>query len=123
MGDRTLEEFFMKASPDYLVGKLKNGIRHEIDDEDVEALQIILKKEIIQDRRRTDISHDRARELWEDVEMLWGWEERADVCCEVLGDEWWYRTPKKPNPEYEHLARIVGFVKEAFKIQASNSRD
>lgn len=118
MGPHSLEEFFIKASPDYLVGKLKTGIRNEIDDEDLESLQDLLKKEIIKQRRALDLSHERARELWGDVEMLWGWDERADICSVILGDEWWHCTPKKPNPEYEHLTKVVGFVKEAFAQQA-----
>jgi hypothetical protein len=34
---------------------------------------------------------------------------------DVFGDEWWYDFPKKPNPKYEYISKIVDIVKEALK--------
>lgn len=133
MGEKnTIESFFLKASDDYLACKLKIGIDDEIDDEDTDALILLLKKEIIKDRLQTDISREHARGLWDEADDLWGWGEHHDICFKVFGDEWWHRLPKKPNPDYERLIRIIGFVKQAFAqiqgeqqplIQPSNSGD
>ena len=32
---------------------------------------------------------------------------------ELMGDEWWYRLPQKPNPDYVYLCRIIRTVQEA----------
>ena len=115
MGEDTkLTDFFLKASTPYIVGKLKVGISATIDNDDSEELEILLKKEIIRMRRCNDLSADQAREFYNDAAGV-EWGERGDICSQVFGDEWWERTPKKPNPDYEHLCRIIQTVKEAFE--------
>ena len=109
-----LADFFCQASHDYLICKLKTGINAEIDDDDSEELEKLLKKEIIKLRREDSLTHEQARDLWNEATSV-DWNERHNVCYEVLGDEWWYRTPKKPNPDYEYLRQIVTTVKAAFK--------
>lgn len=118
MGETTkLADFFCSCDEDYLAHKLKTGIDDEIDDDDSELLEQLLKKEIIKDRLTTGIGKDRARELWKRVVALDPHDitEKSDLCFEVLGDEWWYRTPKKPNPNYQYLCCIINAVKAALR--------
>lgn len=118
MGEgNTLEQFFGHCDEHYIAGKLKTGIEDEIDDDDEDALLLILKKEIIKDRREGDITKLQARNLWE----LAGRTETtdADNLCSILGDEWWERTPKKPNPDYGYLCKIILAVQVAFRSEAT----
>lgn len=115
MGDKTtLEQFFVQAGRDYLICKLKTGIQDEIDDDDSEALEKLLKLKIIKMRRQDDITRKQARDYWNQATGI-DWHDRHNVCPEIIGDEWWYTTPKKPNPDYEYLGRVVDTVKSAFK--------
>lgn len=115
MGEKTtLEDFFLQASRDYLICKLKAGIRDEIDDDDDEALETLLKRKIIKMRREKDTSHEQARDWWNQATNI-AWDDRYYICSEILGEEWWYCTPKKPNPDYLYLGKIVDTIKEAFK--------
>lgn len=56
-------------------------------------------------RREGDISKETARERWDSNELLY----------EVFGDEYWYCTPKKPNPEYQYLCRIIKTVQAGLR--------
>lgn len=53
-----------------------------------------------------------------DVVFFWVWNgcyDGHELLYEVFGDEYWYRTPKKPNHEYEYLCQIIKTVQAAFK--------
>lgn len=112
----TLRSFFSKCSTPYLVGKLKTGIDHRIADDDSEALTKHLCKTIIERRREGDLERDKARDLWDDAQSVY-FGEHQDLCAEVLGEDWWDCMPKKANPEYEWLAKIVDTVKAAFALE------
>ncbi|MFZ2269067.1 MAG: hypothetical protein WAV95_15940 [Azonexus sp.] len=112
-----LADFFCSCGEHYLAGKLKTGIRDEVDDDDPEALTALMRKEIIKDRREGDISKGVARERWNKAE---GYDSRWDgheLLYEVFGDEYWYCTPKKPNHEYEYLCRIIKTVQAALSAR------
>lgn len=114
MGERNkLADFFCKCDEHYLAGKLKTGINSEIDDDDPDALIALLQKEIIKDRRQGDINHETARDRWNQAQNYDPRWDGHDLLCEVLGDEYWYCTPKKPNPEYAYLCRIIKTVQAA----------
>ncbi len=38
-----------------------------------------------------------------------------DLMQRVFGDEWWYKLPKKPNPKYQYLCRIIAAAQEGVK--------
>jgi len=40
-----------------------------------------------------------------------------DVFREVFGDDWYDNLPKKTNPDYLYLCRIIDTVKEAFLLE------
>ena len=117
----TIESFFMKCSNDYLVGKLKSELRDEINDDDEDAMTKALRAEIIKDRRNGWFGKDEARELWDESESPsdgYGAEDR-ELFYKVFGDDWWDCRPKKPNPEYLYLRRIIETVQKAFaQLQA-----
>lgn len=106
-------DFFSKASDDYLVGKLKTGIEHEVKDLDPERMEAVLKAEIVRLRREDRLTHEAARDFWNQAE--WVDESNYDnTFSEVFQDEWWYDLPRKPNPDYQYLLNIVKAVKAAF---------
>ena len=120
MGDRTIAEFFVSCDDHYLAKNLSD-IRSNVPD--CEALDSWLKNTIIKSRRENDIEPDKARELWDDVELfcsndkdwLHGLENQR-LCSEIIGDNWWYSLPTKLNPEYEYLTRVINAVRDALRL-------
>ena len=118
----TLESFFCKADKHYIAGKLKNGIEDRIKDDDPDTIEKALKREIVKSRRNDEMSKSEARDAWNNSEhyadaIAYGniGDGESDLLYAVFGDEWWYRLPKKPNPDYEYLCNIIEAVKEALK--------
>jgi len=122
MGEQhTLETFFMKCDEHYIANKLKSGIRDEINDDDEDAMTNALRTEIIKDRRNGRHNKDEARELWDEAENPTdGYlTEDRELFYKVFGDDWWDARPKKPNPDYLYLCRIIETVQKAFaQLQA-----
>ena len=114
-----LADFFCSCDEHYIARKLKNGIEDTISDDDPEALTRLLRGEIIKDRRLGDITREVARDYWDRAENYDAEFDGHELLYEVLGDEFWYRTPKKPNPDYEYLCLIIKTVQKAFKSQLS----
>lgn len=122
----TIKSFFLKADTDYLVRKLRIGIRDTIDDDSQDALILAAKREIIKDRReyrrygdnKQRILSKQAREKWSLIDQITdeGKERNEDVLYEIFGQEWYYYLPQKPNPKYQYLCRIVDTIKEALRI-------
>lgn len=112
----TIRSFFSKCSTPYLVGKLGGGLKAMVPDEDDEALGQLLKKEIVKLRRENSITKEKARDLWGDAEYVSFGEHRA-LCEEVLGDDWWFSMPRRVNPDYMRLTRIVDTVKAGLAMQ------
>ena len=116
MGDRGVSEFFASVSVGYATESLSQGIKSTVFDPD--AAKAHAKAIIRKDRRSRDLSADKARELFDDIE----WAEISDdpwrhndLMQEIYGDEWWCQLPEKPNPDYQYLCRIVAAVQAAIK--------
>lgn len=132
MGEQTVAEFFASCSPDYIAGKMTD---EHADITDAEAIEDGCRRQIIVLRRgqmirrfgtaesrfrmgRGDITPEKARELWEEVESARfgddGWGD-SRLMREIFGDEWWYSLPTKPNPSYQYLIRIIETVQTALR--------
>lgn len=119
MGERSLREFFTKCDIHYLSEKLGNGLSSKIDDPD--NIYEAAKKNICERRKQDDLSKKKARELFDgavcllNVELSTMSNDCRDVLYEIFGDEWYDCLPKKPNPKWEYLCRIIEVVKEALR--------
>lgn len=114
MGDRTIAQFFISCSEDYIIGKLSPLLRDSVVDTD--ALPEFVRKEISRGRKLMLYTEEEARELWDKAEYISDPVESRDLLCQVLGDEWWrHDLPEKPNHEYVYLCRIIEAVKTALK--------
>jgi hypothetical protein len=114
MGDRTIAQFVMSCDNHYLAKNLSK-IPCEIDD--LTKLRQDMLKTILSKRKALEINGEEARECFDgikdlDPEEIMTQHEFLSLC---YGDEWWYCVPKKPNPDYEYLCRIITTVKEALK--------
>jgi hypothetical protein len=110
-----IETFFMRASADYLAGKLSNGIKREVFDGD--KAEEACRRQVLKDRRAGDIDSDTARDLWDRINMS-EWPDdmqyNSDLFYDVFGDEWWSQLPEKPNHKWQHMISIVTVIKAAF---------
>lgn len=134
MGDRTIAQFFCECDEHYIAKNLKQGIDSTIVDGD--SITEGAFREIIAMRRgrtvrsflnperlvrmgRNEITAEEARELWDEVDSAEfaddGWSD-PKLMQKVFGDEWWYRLPTKPNPDYQYLCRIIRAVQEGLAI-------
>ena len=118
-GYKTIQEFFLKAESDYLVGKLDIGIQKELDNLDAEAIQEKARKYIIYLRKEKEISKKEAREQWDSVEEIWGDRFSGDerILYRIYGEEWYLDYPQERNPEYQHLFSIVEAIKQSLLEQ------
>lgn len=125
MGDDTIAEFFASSPVQYLAGKLCGDLSPDVFDP--EHLKDTLKREVITERRKGLVSGGYARErfntieeldLPETEEQLWG---IARQMAEIIGEEWWYCIPKKPNPDYIYLTRIIKTVQHALRISETTT--
>jgi hypothetical protein len=113
----TVKSFFLKTGTDYLVGKLKIGIKPTIDDDSQGALQRKCRKTILYNRKEKELTKEEAAEQWGYVDEIWGDGFSGDekYLEAILGSEWYNMLPQIPNPEYQYLCRIVNTIKEALK--------
>lgn len=115
----TLATFFCSCDEHYLAHKLKSGIKNTVTDESEDALTACLRAEILMNRRRGEISKRKARDLWEQTDDAtddYG-RPNTDTFYDVFGGEWYDDLPKKPNPDYEYLCRIIKTVQEALRLE------
>lgn len=122
MSGKTIQDFFLSCNNPYLINCLSRGISSTIDGEDNDANVEFVKNQICMLRRNNEITHEEAREYWDEAE---GCENVKMKCCDysyrspllsLLGDESWYLDwPSVPNPDYVHLERIVQAVREALE--------
>ena len=119
MGQRNIVEFFCSCNEHYLAKNL-SSIDSSVPDYD--NLDQWLKSSIIKGRRDREFEKSEARELFDEVSLWCENDERFlhsetghRLCVKVIGDEWWYCIPTKPNHEYEYLCRIINAVKDALK--------
>ena len=94
MGERTLQEFVLKAENDYLLGKLIKETRQTDFDE------------------INDLAHKRGFDICvtSDVEVAMA----ADDMAECFGCDWYMDLPRRHTDEYKYLFRILNAVKGAF---------
>lgn len=118
-GCSSIQEFFLKAGTDYLVGKFKLGIRATRDNLDAEAIQEKARKHILKARRNQEIYKTSARQMWDSVEWISGGERMVDeeILSVIYGEEWYDEYPQEPNPDYQHLFSIVEAIKKALSEQ------
>lgn len=118
MGKETIAEFVTTCDEHYIAGKL-SSIPSDVFDPD--HLKDKLKLEVFKERRQGWISKREARAKFNEIEeldvpdtegQLWG---ISDALSKLIGDEWWYSLPKKPNPDYEYLTRIIKTVQAALQ--------
>lgn len=118
MGERTIEQFFSGCDQHYIAGNLSR-IPSKITNGEI--IRDAAFREIISMRRKRDLDQGSARELWDKVDSASfsddGWHPLS-LMQEIFGDEWWYRLPTKPNPDYQYLCRIIVAVQEAFRFDA-----
>lgn len=117
MGNRTLSEFVKSCDNHYLAKNLSK-IPSEIDD--FTKLQKDLVKVVLKKRRADELNAQEARDFYDQVDGLRHLEPseiltKHNLLYNLYGDEWWYCIPKKPNPDYEYLCRIITTVREALK--------
>jgi hypothetical protein len=118
MGNRTVAEFVKSCDNHYLAKNLSD-IPCEINDP--EHLCKDMLKKILSMRRAHDVNDGEARKFYDQACLCKHIEsdeiinEHQDLLAFCYGDEWWYSIPKKPNPDYEYLCRIITAVREALK--------
>lgn len=116
LGSDTMAEFFSRVDTDYLALKMKSGIRRTLIDED--SIEQGCRKEVLKMRREKDIDKEEAERLWDRIEWAdfqGGQHTNHDLYYDIFGDEWWYRLPEHPNPEYLYLVQVIETVQEALR--------
>jgi hypothetical protein len=112
MGNRTISEFILSCDNHYLA---KNFSRIPTEIEDPDKLIENMKELIVQRRRELELNTNDAREYFDAVlnsdtdEII----KDHELLFNVYGEEWWHFIPKKPNPDYVYLCKILTTIKEA----------
>lgn len=126
MSDRTVEQFFMDCTNDYLIGNLSVGLFSTRNSG--EALERDAKR-VIRHRRKGigewkwhRLSNDEAEELMNRVHVLsdcdgesamWA---QSGLLTEIYGEEWRHLAQsEESNPEWNYLERICDVVREGLK--------
>ncbi|HAS6054690.1 TPA: hypothetical protein I7122_18325 [Vibrio vulnificus] len=120
MGGRSLTEFFVSCNVDYLARKLSD-VKPGIDD--YEAFEIVATKEVLRKRRADELDADKAREIYDELKISsldsddgeWWCRENPEILEDLFGEEWWYSIPKKENPNFGYVCRIITAVQEGLK--------
>lgn len=132
MGEKkTISSFFQKASIGYLAEKLAPGLSQSRFSG--EKLRRAAKKEILLARRLDEISHEEARDLFDDVEFRLENVETLNDCghhdsfmSSVFGDNWMesvgHGDIHEPNPPYTYLCRVIEAVKAGLALWESGNR-
>ena len=125
MGEgNTIRSFFPQCDNQYIIGKFASHLPQTVDDMD--KLAAAAKDYICKERRTGDFTKEVARELYDDVEYLPGYEssdttEYREQMYKIFGDEWYYQVPQQSNHKYEYLCRIINAVKEALRIESGGA--
>lgn len=113
---QSLVDFFAKCDVGYLAGKL-SSLRPSVFAP--EKIKESLKKEVLEERRKSFIDKREARRRYRNIEDLHVPEEAAEMqyasgeLLEALGEDWMHSLPMKSNPDYEYLCRIISTVQSA----------
>lgn len=130
MSDRTVEQFFVDCSNDYLIGNLSVGLNPSRPSGD--ALERDAKR-VIRHRRKgigewkfNPVTADAAEDLMKRVHELSECDSEGEMWAlsgllsEIYGEDWRHlATCNEPNPEWSYLERICDAVREALKAQAA----
>lgn len=116
----TVEEFFQRASNDYLINKMSD-YRSSVADPDRDP--DYLKSLIVKHRGRGDIDKEEAREAFDYVEnnrpdrnsLMYGYTPKSFEAIEWLREPFYLDWPETKNPKYEYLSRIIDVVREVIK--------
>ena len=112
-----IRKFLLACDNDYLIRKFSCGIKRTIDDYDHIADEA--KKSIIERRKHDEITKEKARNLYDNAELLASCDcrerlgEHESDLCEYFGDEWYDCLPQELNPKYEYLNKIITIIKAA----------
>lgn len=124
MGNRTIAEFFCSCDEQYIAGNLDGGLRSYIPD--FESFGDVFKQRLLQMRLYNEIDHDEAFDMCrihhEEIaacESHDGLHQHDRVLSRVLGEEWWYEIPDRPNPDYQYLCRIIKAVQMALRSMSA----
>lgn len=101
MGERTLQEFVMKASNDYLLRKLCRQTKQT----DFNKINELAKKSGF------DIC------VTSDVEVAM----QAGDMAKCFGDDWYMDLPQCETQEYKHLHSILNAIKDAFSKENNST--
>jgi hypothetical protein len=114
MGNRTVAEFVRSCDNQYLAKNLSR-IPSEVDD--LTKLRQDLLKTVLTKRKALELNGEEAREYFDEIKSFDPEEimTKHNLLYKLYGDEWWQCIPKKSNPDYEYLCRIITTVKEALK--------
>lgn len=133
MGERTIAQFFCSCDEHYIAKNLDQGIHASVVDADsikdgaLRHVIFLRRGRMIgsfgnPDRKhrvgRDEITKDEARDLWDEVDCADFGDDgfrQPELMQKVFGDEWWYRLPEKPNPDYQYLCRIINAVQQALQ--------
>jgi hypothetical protein len=113
MGDRTISAFVKSCNNHYLA---KNLSRIPVEIDDYDALKLDMLKKITEKRKTLELNELDARCAYGNIESYDAEElckDRHDLLTLCYGDEWWYCIPKRINPEYVYLGKILTIVKDA----------
>lgn len=113
MGDRTISAFVKSCDNHYLA---KNLSRIPVEINDYDALKQDMFKKIIEKRKALELDESDARSAFttiEECEIEDLHRDHHDIMTMCYGDEWWCCIPKKTNPEYAYLGKIITAVKQA----------
>lgn len=115
MGENhTMESFFLKASTDYLSGKLKPRTMND-SEIDFKELVKVCRQYIIEKRRECRLDAETARDLYDRADELkyLNEHELQGSMLEEVCSEWWEMLPYKDSSDQEYLERVINYVKEA----------
>lgn len=116
MSGRRIEQFFVDCDEHYLAGNL-SSISCEVDD--FEKFALVVKQKLLKLRRDNEISKGEARELFNDIPDDFG--DRLycsmfePLLRKVIGFEWWWEIPSKPNHDYEYLTKLIIHVQSGLR--------
>lgn len=114
----SIEEFLQRCEAGFLARRLAPETSDPVFDP--EALQAKCKRAVLRERRTHRVSSHVARNLFESIEGMelkddpWNY---AGLLGRILGEDWFRGLPKKPNPEYPFLIRIIEAVQAALRLR------
>lgn len=118
MGNRTIAQFYCDCDEHYIAGSMAPDVSPSL--QDAEAVIPVARREICKMRRSRDIKANKAAELWAGIESISGDSHtglfnHSEILVPIFGDDWWHSIPKRPNPDYEYICRIIKAVQSGMR--------